>query len=86
MRARLGLGDPAETGRLWALLGPLNAAARNLARIDLQIEPEFLDPVFEFDARGACRLVPLRFLALAAAFLLSPATLRAWRTAGTGDG
>jgi len=27
LHARLGLGDPADTGRLWALLGPLQTVA-----------------------------------------------------------
>lgn len=86
LHARLGLGDPADTGRLWALVGPLNAVAQGLARFDLRIEPEFGDPVFEFDAHGAALLVPLRFLALGAAFAFSPATLRAWRAAEAPDG
>lgn len=86
LRARLGLGDPADTGRLWALLGPVHAAAQGRAGIELQIEPAFQDAVFEFDARGRCLLVPLQFLALAAAFVFSPATIRAWQTARSADG
>ncbi|MBA4176257.1 MAG: hypothetical protein C0505_06820 [Leptothrix sp. (in: Bacteria)] len=86
LHARLGLGDPADTGRLWALIGPLNAAAQGLARCELRVEPDFGDPVFEFDARGAALLVPLRLLALGVAFVLSPATLRAWRAVGAADG
>ena len=86
MHARLGLGDPADTGRLWALVGPLNAAVQGLARADWRIEPEFVDPVFEVDARGGCRLVPLRFLALGVGFVLSPVTIRAWHGARSVDG
>lgn len=76
---RLGLGDPADTGRLWAVVGPLNAVAR-LRNADVRIEPEFVDPVLEFQADGRLLLVPLRFLILAIAFALSPPTIRAWRT------
>jgi len=76
---RLGLGDPADTGRLWAVVGPLNAVAQ-LRNAELRIEPEFMDPVLEFQADGRLRLVPLRFLILAIAFALSPPTIRAWRT------
>jgi hypothetical protein len=76
---RLGLGDPADTGRLWAAVGPLNALA-TLRNAELRIEPEFADPVFEFQADGRVLLVPLRFLILAVAFALSPPTIRAWRT------
>jgi hypothetical protein len=80
LRMRLGLGDPAETGIAWALLGPLNAAVRNLKDSDVSIEPEFIDAVFEFDAHGRCWFVPLRILALAVAFSLSAPAIRAWRT------
>jgi len=75
---RLGLGDPADTGRLWALVGPLNAVAQ-LRNAELRIEPEFVEPVLEFQADGRVLLVPLRFLVLAIAFALSPPTIRAWR-------
>ena len=77
---RLGLGDPADTGFLWAILGPLNAAAQSLRNVRVSIEPEFVDPVFEFQARGGMRLIPMQLLALASAFVLSPSSLRAWRT------
>jgi hypothetical protein len=76
---RLGLGDPADTGRLWAVVGPLNAVAQ-LRNAELRIEPEFMDPVLEFQADGRLLLVPLRLLILAIAFALSPPTIRAWRT------
>ena len=80
LRIRLGLGDPADTGRLWAFVGPLNAAAQQLRNAEVQIEPEFIDPVFEFEAHGRLLLIPLQFLALAIAFALSPPSIRAWRT------
>jgi hypothetical protein len=80
LRMRLGLGDPADTGRLWALMGPLHAAVQNLRCADVQIEAEFVDPVFEFQASGQLRLVPLHFLLLAVAFALSPSSIRAWYT------
>jgi hypothetical protein len=79
LHLRLGLGDPGDTGRLWAVVGPLNAVAR-LRNAELRIEPEFADAVLEFQADGRLRLVPLRFLILAIAFALSPSTMRAWRT------
>lgn len=82
---RLGLGDPADTGRLWALLGPLNALAQGLRHADVRIEPEFIDPVLEFDARGRSLVVPLQILALVVGFALSPASLRAWRLLRRGD-
>ncbi len=78
--ARLGLEDPADTGRLWALIGPLSAAAQNVRCARLRIEPEFMEPVFEFQAAGRVRLIPLEFLGLLVAFALSPPSIRAWRT------
>ena len=82
LRVRLGLGDPADTGRLWAFVGPLNAAAQNLRNADVRIEPEFVDSVLEFEARGRLQLFPLQLLALAISFALSPASIRAWRSLG----
>ena len=80
IRMRLGLGDPADTGCLWAIVGPLNAAAQNLRNAEVRIEPEFMEPIFEFEAHGRFLLIPLHFLALAVAFALSPPSIRAWRT------
>lgn len=84
-RLRLGLGDPADTGLLWAVVGPLNAVARDLLDADLRIEPEFLDPVFEFRAHGRAVVVPVQLLALAIGFALSPASVRAWLTVRRGQ-
>jgi hypothetical protein len=60
-------------------MGPLEALAR-MGNAEIRIEPDFLDPVLEFQVDGRVRIVPLRFVALAGAFLLSPPTIRAWRT------
>lgn len=79
-RMRLGLGDPADTGRLWAFVGPLNVAAQNLRNARIVIEPEFMEAVFEFDTQGRFRIVPLQLLALAVAFASSVPSRRAWRT------
>jgi len=84
LRLRLGLGDPADTGRLWAFVGPLSAAARNLDYADVRIEPAFGDPAFEFETHGRLRLIPLQFLALIVAFALSPSSIRVWRTMRVG--
>ena len=80
LRVRIGLGDPADTGRLWALLGPVAGIAANLRSAEVCIEPEFIDPVLEVESHGEFRLIPLQFIALATAFLVSPGTLRAWHT------
>ncbi len=80
LRMRLGLGDPADTGWLWALVGPLSVAAQSLRDAQVQIEPEFEDEAFELHADGRLLLIPLQFLALAIGFALSPASIRAWRS------
>ena len=80
LRLRIGLGDPADTGRLWSLLGPIAGVATNLRRAEIRIEPEFMDLVLEVESHGEFRLIPLQFIALATAFMLSPATLQAWST------
>ena len=85
LRMRLGLGDPADTGRLWAIVGPLSAIARNLRNADVRIEPEFVDPAFEFRADGRLLLIPLQIVALVLAFVASPASVRAWRSLKGGD-
>lgn len=77
---RLGLGDPADTGRLWAMVGPLSALVQNLRNAEVRIEPEFADPVFEFESHGRVLLIPIQFIFVIIAFALSPPSIRAWRT------
>ena len=77
---RLGLEDPADTGMLWAFIGPLSVATQDLLNADVHIEPEFMDSALELHADVQMRLVLLQYLALAIAFALSPASVRAWRT------
>jgi hypothetical protein len=80
VRLRLGLGDPADTGRLWALVGPLSAAAQRLANAQISVQPEFIDATLEFDVRGRMVIVPLQLLTVVMAFALSPPSIRAWRS------
>ena len=80
LKLRLGLGDPSDTGRLWAAIGPLNAAAQYIPDAQIEIEPEFMEALLEFHVSCQARIVPLQFLGLAIAFACSPASIRAWRT------
>jgi hypothetical protein len=82
---RIGLDNPADTGRLWAILGPVAAIALNIRSVALRLEPAFLESVFEIRGRGEFRLIPLEFLFIATAFLLSPPSVRAWRGLGRGN-
>lgn len=81
---RLGLDDPADTGQLWGVVGPLAWAAPVPTGADLAIEPEFTGATFQFNGEGAVRIVPIEILALLIAFALSPVTWRALRAPGTG--
>lgn len=80
VRLRLGLDDPADTGRLWALVGPLGAMAQNLRAAQVLLEPEFGGATFALRVQGCVCVVPLRLVAIVIAFALSPASMRAWRT------
>lgn len=69
---RIGLGDPADTGRLWAVFGPLAGILANFRDASIRIEPEFFDTTLELDSSGSIRLIPLQMIYLVVAFLLSP--------------
>lgn len=70
-RLRLGLGDPADTGQLWALLGPLAAVLALARQVSLRLEPDFTEAALEFDSSGSIRLIPGQILLICAALLLS---------------
>ncbi len=76
LRFRIGLGDPADTGRLWSVIGPIAGMLSAVRDATIQIEPEFFDPTFEVDSSGSIRLVPLYILGLVLGLLLSPSVWR----------
>jgi hypothetical protein len=78
LRVRLGLDDPADTGRLWGLLWPVVALAQALGGAEVRLEPEFLEEAVQFQAQGRVAASPLRLLAIAGGLALSPATVGAW--------
>jgi len=81
---RVGLGDPADTGQLWAIMGPLAGVLASTREASITIEPDFMDPLFEFEGSGRIRFVPLQLLWLTLAMLLSPPVrqgMRQMRTA-----
>lgn len=73
LHIRVGLGDPADTGQLWAIVGPVAGMLANVQEASVIIEPEFLDATFELNSSGSIRIVPLQMVCLAVALLLSPA-------------
>ena len=83
--ATIRLADPADTGRLWGLVGSGTALLPAAWRSRLDLRPDFSPGDAEVTGRLAARLVPLRLLGAVVAFLLSPAVLRAgWRAARAG--
>ena len=72
LHVRIGLGDPADTGQLWAILGPIAGLLASVREASICLEPEFSDTTFELDSSGSIRIIPLHIIGLAVALLLSP--------------
>ncbi len=85
LRLRWGLDDPADTGRLWAVAGPL-ALMLPWRGADLQIRPDFEQAVLDWDVQGRLLFVPLQWVGLVLFFVLSPASIRTWRILRSGHG
>ena len=79
IRIRAGLDDPADTGQLWAILGPISAALKSLRRFTINLEPDFMGKCFEFHGRGVIKFSPLRILSISLGLLLSPVIWKAVR-------
>lgn len=85
LNVRLGLGDPADTGQLWAFVGPIAGMLACAEGASISIVPDFFDATLELDSDGTVRLVPLHIIYLAVALMLSPPVwrgLRAMKRAG----
>jgi len=78
-RARIGLGDPAETGMALAMLLPLTYALDAVPGVELQVEPDFQGTGVSGDMQGAVRVFPILVIPPVVAFALSPTTLRSLR-------
>ena len=72
LHIRIGLGDPADTGQLWAVVGPVAGILSNAKEASIEIVPEFFDETFELDSSGNIRLIPLQLIYLTVGLLLSP--------------
>ena len=72
LHIRIGLDDPADTGQLWAIVGPVAAILANIKDASIEIEPEFFDTTFELDGSGNIRFIPLQIIYLTIGMLLSP--------------
>ncbi len=72
LSVRIGLGDPAETGMLWAMVGPASGVLATVPEASIEVKPEFVEAVFELDSSGSIRIVPLQLIYLIIGLLLSP--------------
>jgi len=71
-----------DTGRLWAVVGPLAAILTLPPAIRVAIEPEFSSEALEVDGKGRIRIIPIQLLFVILVFALSPSMLRALYTMG----
>lgn len=72
VQLRIGLDDPADTGHLWAFMGPLSACASISQAVDIDIQPDFNESTLELNSSGQVRIIPLQLIGLALGLLLSP--------------
>lgn len=79
LRIRVGLGDPADTGWLWGVLGPVSGLLSNVEDASIELEADFVDAVFELDSRGNVSVIPLRLVYLVLGLLCSPPFWRGMR-------
>ncbi len=79
LHVRIGLGDPADTGQLWSVVGPVSGMLANANNVSIEIEPEFLAATFELNSSGSIRIIPLQIFSLTIGLLLSPVVWRGIR-------
>lgn len=79
LRARLGLDDPASTGRLMGALSPLVVLLSLPPGAQVELTPEFTQATADIHARSRARVWPYPALAAALRFLLARPTWRALR-------
>ena len=74
---RVGLGNPAETGLLFALIGPTTFWLSSSFPLQIRVQPSFADEAtFEGYSRGAVRLRPIQLVIPFLRFVFSLATVR----------
>lgn len=73
----LGLDDPADTGMLWAFVGPISNIFANLYISNISIKPNFVAETFYVEGKGEIRIIPIRVFYIVTAFLFSITTIRA---------
>jgi hypothetical protein len=76
MRIELGLGDPADTGRAWALLGPVSVLLAQRFDGRVRLEPNFVEPKLVLEGRAQLRVVPLQLIGIVLGYVFAPSTWR----------
>ena len=77
LKLRLGLEDPAETGFMFGLLGPVLVGLAGFRWFSVVAEPDFAEARLQLDFQGNLRVFPVQIAGILLVFLLSPPTLRA---------
>ena len=77
----VGLGDPADTGLLFAVIGPATFFLGSSHVHEIRVQPSFKDEaVFEGYLSGALRLLPIQLVIPFLRFVFSLATIRVVKT------
>jgi hypothetical protein len=74
---KVGLGDPADTGLLFAIIGPINSILGYYLPNRINVQPSFKDEfILEGSLYGALRLRPIQFIPPILRFAFSLPTAR----------
>ena len=73
---QVGLGDPAETGRLLGLMSPVAACIDAVPRFHMSVEPDFGEETFRAYCNGSVRIYPIRMVPPIVLFALSLTSFR----------
>jgi hypothetical protein len=81
MNLRVGLDNPADTGLLFAFVGPATSFLSSSFPHEIRVQPSFDDKaIFEGYLHGTVRLRPIQLAAPFLRFVFSLATMRAVKT------
>lgn len=74
---QIGLSDPADTGLLFAVVGPAMVYIRSCSSLDIQVEPDFEQENLRGHFTGELRAFPISFIGPLVLLAFSSTTLRA---------
>ncbi len=80
LNLRLGLDNPADTGLLFAVIGPAMPFLRSSRFHEVRLEPSFGGAVCQGRLRGVVGLQPVRLIPPVTGFILSPSMMRVIKT------